>query len=485
MLKQIINLSWKSFTRSPAFGQNLGTTIVMGLMGLYFGVIFLALGAMIPFAFQETDQLAIGPSIVGGYYLYALLYLIFIRIIFQNFSFPLFRQYALQRIKKSSIYHFVLLKSLWNWMNGILLLAIISYIIAASYREGYNINLWTTSLVMVGTLYLTNYIAFLLDKYLSVNKKVAGGIIVTLLLLAFLDAKGYISLKPIFQSSYDFLVGSIIYAIIPVVLSVVAYLYSFKFLFNQAYLEDQGVVVNASLIGVRKGMFSRFGKVGNLMELEVKLLMRNKRSKTQMIMILFFLGYPFLFKSDSIGMLLFMSIFLTGAFALTYGQLLLSWNSDHFDLLLTRMGSIKDIFKAKYYLQLISIAGLGLILILYGFFREEYFYLIPIAALYNMGIVTFMYMILSSYNSKKINANKGAMMNYEGMSLALFLIVIPIFIIPVVFVFLGNYFEMRMIGLVSIGIVGLVGLVFHERLIDFSVNVFKKNRYKIGAAFRK
>ena len=370
-------------------------------------------------------------------------------------------------------------------MNGIPLIAIIAYIIAASYKEGYNINLWTTSLVMVGMLYLTNYIAFLLDKYLSFNKKVAGGIIVTLLLLAFLDAKGYMSLMPIFQSAYDFLVGSIIYAIIPVILSVVAYLFSFKFLFNQAYLEDQGVVVNASLIGVRKGMFSRFGKVGNLMELEVKLLMRNKRSKTQMIMILFFLGYPFLFKSDSIGMLLFMSIFITGAFALTYGQLLLSWNSDHFDLLLTRMGSIKDIFKAKYYLQLISIAGLGLILILYGFFREEYFYLIPIAALYNMGIVTFMYMILSSYNSKKINANKGAMMNYEGMSLALYLIVIPIFIIPVVFFLLGNYFEMQMIGLVSIGIVGLVGLVFHERLIDFSVNVFKNNRYKIGAAFRK
>ncbi len=485
MISQIVSLSWKSFKRSPAFAQNLGTTIIMGLFGLYFGIIFIAVGAGIPFAFDETDQQAAGPTIVGGYYLYGLLYLLFIRIIFQNFSFPLFRQYALQRIKKSSIYHFVLFRSLWNWMNLIPLLAIVAYLISAAYKEGYNVNVLSTSLAMIGVLYLSNYMAFLLDKYLSFNKIMAGGILAILLGITFLDVKGYIALMPIFQGVYDFLVTSIIYAFIPWVLVGIAYYFSFLFLTNSAYFEDQGVVSDASLLGVRKGLFSRFGKVGSLMELEMKLIMRNKRSRTQMLILLMCLVYPLLLSSDSLPMLLFIAIFTTGGFALTYGQLLLSWNSDHFDLLLTRMGSIRDIFKAKYYLQVMSILLNTCLMVWYGFYKVEYFYLIPIAALFNLGVVTFMYMFLASYNSKKIDANKGAAMNYEGMSIALFLIMIPIFIIPAVLILLGIYFDMEMFGLLAIGVVGLLGLIFHNQLIDACVNLFKKNRYKIGAAFRK
>lgn len=485
MFNHIISLSWKSFTRNPAFGQNLGTTIVMGLFGLYFGFIFVALGAAIPFAFGESEKLVAGPNIVGGYYLYGLIYLLFIRIIFQNFSFPLFRQYCLQRIKKSSIYHFVLIRSLWNWMNGIPVLAISAYLIASTFKEGYNINLLTTSLVMIGALYFTNYVAFLLDKYLSFDKKIAGVIIALLLLLTFLNFKGYISLLPIFQSIFSFLVESVIQSLIPLVLMMISYFFSFTFLSNCAYLEDQGSVSDASLIGVKKGLFSKFGKVGNLMELEMKLIMRNKRSRTQMFILLFLFLYPLSFRGESLPMLIFMAIFTTGGFALTYGQLLLSWNSDHFDLLLTRMGSIKDIFRAKYYLQILSIALTSLVMVWYGFYQVAYFYLIPIAALFNIGVVTFMYMFLASYNSKKIDANKGAAMNYEGMSIALFLIMIPIFVIPAALILLGMYFDMEMMGLIGIGVLGLIGIVFHERLIDASVNLFKKNRYKIGAAFRK
>ena len=56
-------------------------------------------------------------------------------------------------------------------MNGIPVLAISAYLIASNYKEGYNISLLTTSLVMIGALYFTNYVAFLLDKYLSFDKK--------------------------------------------------------------------------------------------------------------------------------------------------------------------------------------------------------------------------------------------------------------------------------------------------------------------------
>ncbi len=485
MIKQVVNLSWKSFVRSPAFSQNLGTTIIMGLFGLYFAFIFLAMGAAIPFAFSDSEEIIEAPNLVGGFYLYGLLYILIMRVVFQNFGFPLFKQYALQRIRKSSIYHYVLIRSIWHWMNVIPMLAIMAYLIASNYSEAFQLNIFINGVVMIGMLYLTNYLAFLIDKYLDINKKIVGSVLIVLLVLTFLDAKGYIALLPIFKQTYAWLTSSIVIALLPLLLSIVAYFFSFRFLKDKAYLEDQTEVTTADMLGVRKGLFSRFGKVGTLMELELKLIMRNKRSKSQMTMMCLFMFYPLLFKGESISLLLFVSIFITGAFALTYGQLLLSWNSDHFDLLLTRMSSLKEIFTAKYYLQVISIALSALITILYGFYRFEFFYLIPIAALFNIGVVTFIYMLMASYNSKKIDISKGATMNYEGLSVGLFLIVIPIFIIPIGIMLLANYFDVYEIGLSVIALLGLLGFAFRERLIDVCVHLFKKNRYKIGAAFRK
>lgn len=124
-------------------------------------------------------------------------------------------------------------------------------------------------------------------------------------------------------------------------------------------------------------------------------------------------------------------------------------------------------------------------MILWGFYKTEYFYLMPAMMLYNLGVVLFMYMLTASYNSKRVDTNKGAAMNYEGLSLALFLIIIPIMAIPVLFYYGANAMGHPFLGIFLIGLLGLVGFVFHDKLINMSVSLFKKNRYKIGTAFRK
>jgi len=44
MFTKFIYLEWKSFTRSASFASNLALKILMGLLVLYFTVLFLALG---------------------------------------------------------------------------------------------------------------------------------------------------------------------------------------------------------------------------------------------------------------------------------------------------------------------------------------------------------------------------------------------------------------------------------------------------------
>ena len=484
-------MSWKSFMRSPAFTQNLATSIMMGFLGLYFGVTFIALGAAAPHAIVDMFPDVDGPLYFGRYFLYFIIYTFLTRLIFQNFGFKDLKQYILQKIPKSTLLHFILTKSALNWINVMSVLGVIAYLISASYAENYNINLLNHGLVLIGLIFASNYKAFLFDKQLSINKILTGSIIIAVILVNYLDFKGYLPLGDLLESLYAFLVMNIGTALIPLVGTVILYYLTYKTLNQIAYLEDSKPSEETiSNINIGNGIFARFGKAGKMMEMELKLILRNKRAKNMLYVIPLMAIYPAIIHGngdsmDSMGMMMFVAIFCTGGYALTYGQLLLSWNSGHFDLLLTKMTSIKEIFQAKYFLQCILIMIQTLPMILWGFYRTEYFYLMPAMMFYNLGVVLFLYMLSASYNSKRIDTNKGAAMNYEGFSMALFLIIIPIMAIPMLLYYGANALNQPLLGILLIGLIGLIGFVFHDKLINISVALFKKNRYKIGTAFRK
>ena len=440
MFKKIISISWKSFMRSPSFTQNLATTIMMAFLGLYFGVSFIAIGAAAPHAITEMLPDSNGPLYFGRYFLYFILYSFLTRLIFQNFGFKDLNQYILQNIPKSTLIHFILIKSAFNWINVLSVLGVTAYLISASYAESFNMNLLHHGLVLLGLIYGSNYKAFLFDKQLSINKVATGSIVIAMILVNYLDYKGHVPLGEILESLYSFLVMNMSTALLPLLGTGAIYFFSYKTLSKIAYLEDaKPSEETISSLNIGSGLFAKFGKAGKMMEMEVKLILRNKRAKN-MLYILPLIGiYPLIIHSQgdqmsSMVWMMFVAIFCTGGYALTYGQLLLSWNSGHFDLLQTKMTSIKEIFQAKYFLQCILIICQTLPMILWGFYKTEYFYLMPAMMFYNLGVVLFLYMLSASYNSKRVDTNKGAALNYEGFSMALFLIIIPIMAIPMFFI---------------------------------------------------
>ncbi len=464
---------------------------MMGFLALYFGGSFILLCAAAPHLIPESFPDVDGPIYFGRYFLYYIIYTFLTRLIFQNFGFKDLKQYILQKVPKSTIIHYMLTKSAFHWMNTISILGIIAYLFSAQYAEDYDMNYLNHGLVLIGLILASNYKAFLFDKQLSINKIATGSIIVAVILINFLDFKGYIPFGDLLESLYSFLVMNIGTALLPAIGAIATYFLTYKTINQVAYLEDTNATEESiSNINIGSGLFSRFGKAGKMMEMELKLIFRNKRSKNMLYIIPLMGIYPIIIHGQgdnmsSMGWMMFVAIFCTGGYALTYGQLLLSWNSGHFDLLLTKMTSIKEIFQAKYFLQCIIIIFQTLPMILWGFYKTEYFYLMPAMMLYNLGVVLFIYMLLASYNSKKVDTNKGAAMNYEGFSMALFLIIIPIMAFPMIFYYGAAAFDQPLFGIFLTGFMGLIGFVFHDKLIDFAVSLFKNNKYKIGTAFRK
>lgn len=180
----------------------------------------------------------------------------------------------------------------------------------------------------------------------------------------------------------------------------------------------------------------------------------------------------------------FAALFMTGGFTLNYGQLLLSWNSMHFDLLMSRGYKIQDIFTAKYYF-IALICGITYILTLpYTLIFPEYPLIALALTVWNMSFSIYGYMILASIKSERIDPNEGGMFNHSGFGISHYLIVIPLMGLPFAIYGLGWLIGGNAAALSLIGGIGILGIIFHKKLIGYCVSLFKRNRYRILKAFR-
>ena len=189
---------------------------------------------------------------------------------------------------------------------------------------------------------------------------------------------------------------------------------------------------------------------------------------------------------DSIGGKLGISIFVTGIFAFNYAQLLLSWHSVHFDYILTRNITGKELIKSKFTLLAVVTFISFVLTIPYLFLNKWFFFTLLVAMLFNIGWSMYFYIYIASYNSKKIDPAKGGAFNMEGFGAAHYLIMIPILAIPI----LLYYFPFGMmgkpyLGLLVVGLFSSLGILFREKILDWLVAKYEERKHFIASDFRK
>jgi hypothetical protein len=348
---------------------------------------------------------------------------------------------------------------------------------------------WPFTVFLFGCILLNNYLSFILDRYFRMENKWPLMLMGILILILALDMNGYIEVMPAFNATFIFLTENIAFSLIPMAFGALFYWLNYLFLQSNMYIEDIVTRQVSEASTIHLGFLDRFGQAGKLMNLELKLIWRNKRSRVTVYMSIFFLLYPLMFLGSGTLELdvfrFFIALFVTGVFALSYGQLMLSWNSTHFDLLATRNIRIVDIFRAKYYIMVASCVILYLASLFYAFMDIAWIKYFSLMFLFNLGVSVFFYMFIAAYNSKRIDPGKGAMMNYEGLNVAHFIIIIPLMAFPALIKWPFAAAGHGGIGDIVIGLIGLAGIVFHNQLINMATDLFMSRRYKIMAAFRK
>jgi hypothetical protein len=487
MIGTFIKHEWLKFSRSPRLTTQLGQSLFSGFFAFYFVIIFLVLGYMMDRIAQsimpDKDVLRV---VTAGFFYY-MIFDMMMRYFFQKFSIVQIQSYITWPIPKSHITRYLIARSWLSMFNLLPLLTVITFIWVYAQKNYSSTELSCFSIVVIGLIMSNHLWVYWLNRSIGSLQKWLLLLVAGLVGSMVLD---YYQIIPLFNFFYvmaEFLLSNILLSLIPIVVGLILY--------GALYQSIKGLLViekrDAKWVGFYNpniSWFNRWGLTGHLMNLELKLMLRSKRSRTYLMMGVFFFFYPFLLNAENAEneyVILAIGLIMTGMISLNYGQMMLSWNSAHFDLLLTRSVHIKDIFRAKYYLLAIFCMISYVVTLPYYFYRPELIYASSVMLLFNMTFNLIIYMLLASINSKRIDIMAGQMMNYEGLTLTHFLIIIPMLVVPFFIYWVGErYISDEWGGYLLISTFSIVLLVMHEVLIDFCVSIFQKNRYTIAANFR-
>jgi hypothetical protein len=480
--------AWLRFRRSATLSQDMMKLFFMGLMALYLAISLMVMGlagsALIEKTFPEVGVIAAAGAIL----LYYLPIDILIRYFFQKYPSIEIQPYLILPIPRKRVSAYLLFRSLLSFFNFIPFFALVPFLLAGGLAGFSSIQIISFLFFALGLVVLSNYISFWITKGLDLKNYLTGIILVGLILVLYFDYEGYISVFPFLLKVSSALFSSALFPLIVPALAVSSFLALRSYFAKKLYVDSVERSSSFSGVGMKLSWFGRFGLAGRLMDLELRLILRSKRARAYLFMSIALLVLPFIMfmgeKEVPDVTYLFISLFLTGGIAMNHGQLMLSWNSMHFDLLMTRGVSIKDIFTAKYYFLVLTCVLTFLLSLPYLFFFPKLVLFNVATLLFNASFSILIYMLLASYNSMRIDPDEGGAFSFSGFGMAHYLIGIPIIVVPMILYYAAYFFGGMSAGIMAVSVFGLAGVLAHKYLIQVCTDIFKKNRYKISSAFR-
>ena len=428
-------------------------------------------------------------ELINGALLYYFFFEFLLRFFLQNVPVLSIQPYLHLPIKKSQFLNFMLRKSQVSVFNLLALFLFTPSAILKVAKEYGALTglLWLT--MIIGMVFTIHFLGILFKKKLNDLPNLLLGMVVLVAGLGALDYFQVISFSSVSKQLFGAVLDQPVFAAIPVLLWVVLYRLNYVYLAKNTYPEEISTKKNKAKVSGDFTFLKRFGRIGELIGLELKLILRHKRPRNSLVMsgLLLFYGL-FFYTQDGFqelnGMFLFAGVFVTGSFFINHGQFLLSWESGYFDFIMTRRSNIRQYFEAKYYMFVVActiafVASTG-----YAYFGVEIILFNLAAYLFNIGIGIPFVMRIAMYSPKKIDLNKGAAFNYEGVGAAQFLIALPVLGLPYVFYGPLAAFGYGNYGLLLVALIGLVGFLLRNKTIEYLTSSFTKNRHKIAAGFR-
>ena len=488
MIKHFLNLEWKQYFRSSYWQKNMVINIFMVLFALYFVAIFIGLGIGLLYLLKEgfPDQ---DPFVVANNYLfYWIIADLLMRFFLQKLPVMSVKPLLTLSIKRATVVNYVLGKSALSFFNFLPLFAIIPFSFML-VSDGYETSLVLTWMfTMMISVLIINFLNFIIEAFSAESEISFLPIIVIIGVLFGLNYFEILPMTSLIGSAFLAIAHHPILILIPIIILGLCYGFNFKILKKKLYLDSslksKVIEVNASDLSWTE----RFGDIAPFMKLDLKLIWRNKRTKSMVFLLfigvlygLFF--YPQPVYREMTFMFALIGIFSTGFFLINFGQFIPAWDSGYYKLLMSQNIKYEQYLRSKFILMVISVVILFVLGIPYVYFGYKILIAHFAAAIYNIGINTHVILWGGSYNRKKINLDKKAAFNYQGTGAVQWLIGIPLMIVPMGLFGLVNWLVGFAAAIALLMVLGVAGIVFHKKLMKFITKKYINSKYKMIDAF--
>ena len=486
MFKHFIWLEWKSFLRSASFGTNLAMKIIMGLVALYFLACFAILGTTVYFILDKEGFEPL--QTVNKFMIYYFAVDLLIRYFLQKMPVMNIRPLLTLPIKKGTIVHFSLGKtalSFFNWTHALFFIPFTIVLLIKGY--GYQAILW--NIAMFALVYFNNFINILINNKDAVFYSVLAvfaGLGLTHYYNIF-DITAYT--QPFFQGMYD----TNYLFLLPVLFLIAAYYFSFQYFKSNLNL-DEGLAKKSEVAQTENYTWlEQFGTLGTFLKNDIRLLRRNKRSKTTLIMSVVFVFYGLLFFTSSIeaydnpAMKVFAGIFVSGGFLFTFGQFIPSWDSAYYQLLMSQNIPYKEYIKSKWWLMVIGTVISTLLASFYLYFGIHTYLIVVVAAIFNIGVNSHLVMLGGAFVKTPIDltTSKQAFGDKQAFNVKTMLIAIPKMLLPMALYAAGYYLFSPNIGLLFVALAGVIGFMFRNYMFSKIEKIYKSEKYATIAAYKQ
>ncbi|WP_396636189.1 DUF5687 family protein [Maribacter sp. R77961] len=486
MFKKFAALQWKSFFRSSNFGKSLGLKIIMGFFGFIMLLYLIGAGGGMYFILRKLFPDENPMWIISQYFIYWVLIELFLRYFMQKLPVMDIKPFLTTPVKKSAIAHYILGRSGASIYNLLSLFFFVPFAIVLLI-QGYpalNVILWLIAILAI--VLCVNYINLLINK----NDKALVAIVGTLVIGYALDYFQIFSVKEFFGPIFHALYAYPLTVLVPVLMAVLIYYINFKFLSTKIYLDAslkaKSTVANTSDLAWTK----KFGELGTFLQLDLKMIWRNKRTKSQVFISLLFVFYGLIFYTqdiyaDMMPMKAFLGVFMTGIFLSNFGQFIPAWDSSYYSMMMSQNIPLRKYLESKAMLISVSVVVMFLLTIPYIYFGWEALAINLACALYNLGVNIPVILYFGSFNKKRIELDQSPFGNMQGTSATQFLIMLPVLIAPIVLFSIFYYAISFEASVIILSVLGIVGFAMRNYLLNSVTEQYRKKKYGMIAGFKE
>jgi hypothetical protein len=482
---------WKETTRSTIWQRNMIANIFVGFFGLlmiaYLAMLGIFIKAILLKLFPDDDPVLI----FSGVIIYYLGFDLLLRYFLQSLPTFAIESYLHLPVRKRTMVHFVVSKSIFHFLNlfGLLIFIPFGFTAVLPAQGGLAAFLWIIAIILL--VLNNNFLATYFKRQLVSKPLItlAAGII--LVGLALLDRYDIIKLSSFSSSFIKIILQNPVLIILPVILVLLSYSLNYFLLKSKMYPDE---IIKLKSVNVqdipRIKYLNSLGLTGDLIMLDIKLWWRHKRTKTILYMFPVFVGYGLLFYPnpmyrEQIGWLIFIGTFMTGGMTMNYLNYAFGYESNHFDGILTSRVDMDLYMKAKLSIGMLIDTVCFVITIPYLFFSYEILLINFVAYLFNLGFLAYLLLFMATFNKKRMDLSKGSSFNYQGVGLMNWLMLIPAFLLPIIIYTPFGLSGHKYAGLAAIGILGLIGLLTRKFWVRMIERSFYSRKYEMAEGFRE